>query len=113
MSANTSASHPLDPLSAEEIQRTIAIVRATHQNVYFNIVSLHEPRKAEMSKWLENRSSAARPRRVADVCVIAPGGRVGDGVVDIETKKIVEWNWVTDMQPIVSGVQFLARVFIR
>lgn len=39
---------------------------------------------------------------MADVCVIAPGGKVGDGVVDIAGKKIVEWNWVTGMQPIVS-----------
>ncbi|KAK3192072.1 peroxisomal copper amine oxidase [Lecanicillium sp. MT-2017a] len=94
--------HPLDPLSAAEIQQTVTIVRGTHQNVYFNIVSLHEPRKAEMSKWLENKSSNQRPRRMADVCVIAPGGKVGDGVVDIAGKKIVEWNWVTGMQPIIT-----------
>ena len=102
MAAKAPTSHPLDPLSAAEIQQTVSIVRATHQNVYFNIVSLHEPRKAEMSQWLANKSSAARPHRMADVCVIAPGGKVGDGVVDIEAKKIVQWDWISGMQPIVS-----------
>lgn len=95
--------HPLDPLSAVEIQQTVFVVRASRQDVYFNVVSLHEPRKAEMLKWLENKSLAVKPRRMADVCVIAPGGKVGDGIVDIEGRKIVKWNWVTGVQPIVSG----------
>lgn len=94
--------HPLDPLSSDEIKSAIAVVRASHPNVFFNVVSLHEPRKAAMTKWLENRSTANKPPRVADVTVIAPGGKVGDGLVDLSSKKISEWKWVEGFQPIVS-----------
>lgn len=97
--------HPLDPLSAEEIEAAVAIVRETHQNVKFQIVSLHEPRKATMSKWLADRSHATKPPRVADVSVIAPGGNVGDGLVDLEKKQIVQWEWINGQQPIVSHIQ--------
>lgn len=97
------SSHPLDPLTSVEIQAVVAIVRESHKNVYFNIVSLHEPRKADMSKWLAQRSPNSKPRRVADVCVIAPGGKVGDGLVDLSSKRIAEWKWTTEVQPIVSA----------
>ena len=91
--------HPLDPLSASEIQTSVSVVRQEHQNVFFNIISLHEPRKAAMTQWLEQ--GGGRPRRIADVCVIAPGGKVGEGLVDVAARKIVEWNWISDLQPIV------------
>lgn len=55
-----------------------------------------------MVKWLEHRSAATKPPRVADVTVIAPGGKVGDGLVDLRSKKIIKWEWVEGMQPIVS-----------
>lgn len=96
--------HPLDPLSGEEIRAAIASVRASHRNVQFNVVSLHEPRKAEMTRWLEHRTVATRPPRVADVTVIAPGGKVGDGLVNLESKRITQWEWVEGKQPIVSGL---------
>ena len=95
--------HPLDPLSADEIRTAISIVRASNRNVQFNVVSLHEPRKAAMTRWLDNRSAATKPSRVADVTVIAPGGKVGDGLVDLGTKSITQWQWVEGKQPIVSG----------
>lgn len=94
--------HPLDPLSATEIQNVISIVRKTHKNVNFHVVSLHEPRKAGMTKWLAERSNATKPPRVADVSVIAPGGKVGDGLVDLGKSQIVQWEWVNGRQPIVS-----------
>lgn len=103
MSSSQTGPHPLDPLTSGEIQATVAIVRESHKNVHFNIVSLHEPRKAEMSKWLAQRSSDSKPRRMADVCVIAPGGKVGDGLVDLNSRKIAEWKWTSEVQPIVSG----------
>lgn len=96
------STHPLDPLSAGEIQSAISIVRAAHKNVNFHVVSLHEPRKAAMTKWLANRSASTKPPRVADVSVVAPGGKVGDGHVDLAKKQIVHWEWVNGRQPIVS-----------
>lgn len=103
MDSSATLRHPLDPLSAGEIGAAISIVRASYRNVQFNVVSLHEPRKTAMTRWLENRATATKPPRVADVTVIAPGGNVGDGLVDLGTKRITQWQWVEGKQPIVSG----------
>lgn len=99
---SSTAQHPLDPLSSGEIKTAISVVKAAHGNVYFNVVSMHEPRKAAMTKWLSARSADTKPPRVADVSVIAPGGKVGDGLVDIGSRKIVSWEWLEGVQPIVS-----------
>ncbi len=95
--------HPFDPLSLSEIEVAISTVKKIHGDVFFNVVSLHEPRKAEMMAWLEKPGSAPRPARVADVVVIAPGGKVFDGLVDIKTSKIVKWDHMEGVQPIVRN----------
>lgn len=98
--------HPFDPLSLDEIQSAIGIVKKAHGDVFFNVVSLHEPRKAEMTKWMADPANAPRPPRIADIVVIAPGGKVYDGLVDIATKKITKWELLDGLQPIVSAGQF-------
>ena len=94
--------HPFDPLTAAEIQSAISIVKKAHGDVLFNVVSLHEPRKAEMTKWLQDSANLPKPRRVADVVVIAPGGKVYDGLVDLQDGKITKWELLDGLQPIVS-----------
>ncbi|KAF3062450.1 Copper amine oxidase 1 [Daldinia childiae] len=94
--------HPFDPLSLDEIQTAISIVTKAHGDVFFNVVSLHEPRKAEMIKWLENSADAPRPPRIADIVVIAPGGKVYDGLVDIAVGKITKWELLDGLQPIIT-----------
>lgn len=94
--------YPLDPLSLEEIQTAISAVKKAHGDVKFNVVSLHEPRKAEMQAWLQNPDSAPRPARIADLVVIAPGSKVYDGLVDIKEAKIIKWEHIDGVQPIVS-----------
>ncbi|KAI1472991.1 copper amine oxidase [Daldinia caldariorum] len=94
--------HPFDPLSQDEIQSVIGIVKKVHEDVSFNVISLHEPRKAEMTKWLENPAEAPRPPRVADVVVIAPGGKVYDGLVDLSDGKITKWELLDGLQPIIT-----------
>lgn len=101
--------HPFDPLSLDEIQTAITAVKKAHGDVFFNVVSLHEPRKAEMSAWLEDPEKAPRPARVADVVVIAPGGGVYDGFVDIKTATITHWELMDGVQPIVSRVSSVPR----
>lgn len=98
----TEIPHPFDPLSLEEIETVITSVKKAHGDVFFNVVSLHEPRKAEMSAWLEDPEKLPRPARIADVVVIAPGGKVYDGLVDIKTASIKHWEQLDGLQPIVS-----------
>lgn len=95
--------HPFDPLSLDEIETTITLVKKAYGDVFFNVVSLHEPRKAEMTAWLAEPKKAPRPARVADVVVIAPGGAVYDGLVDIKSGKITHWEQLDGLQPIVSS----------
>jgi len=102
-SVNAYLPHPLDPLTPSEIEVAIAVVKKEHgDNLFFNVVALHEPRKAEMTAWLENPTTAPRPKRVADVVVIAKGGKVYDGLVDLASKKITSWVWAEGQQPIIT-----------
>ncbi|KAF3806807.1 Copper amine oxidase 1 [Colletotrichum gloeosporioides] len=94
--------HPLDPLSAAEIEKAIAAVTAAHGEVFFNVVSLHEPRKAEMTAFLAAPGTAPRPARIADVVVIAKGGKVYDGLVDIASGAITKWELMEGVQPIIT-----------
>ncbi|KAI1198805.1 peroxisomal copper amine oxidase [Nemania serpens] len=93
--------HPLDPLSEAEIQSAVELVKKAHGDLFFNVVSLHEPRKAEMMKWLED-PSAPRPARIADVVVIAPGGKVYEGFVDLASGTITKWDLLDGLQPIIT-----------
>jgi len=94
--------HPFDPLSLAEIEAAISVVKKAHGDVHFNVVTLHEPRKAEATAWLAAPDSAPRPKRVADVVVIAPGGGVYDGLVDLDGPTITYWGLLDGEQPIVS-----------
>lgn len=94
--------HPFDPLTSTEIETAIVTIKKSHGNVHFNVVTLHEPRKAEMTAWLAAPDSAARPKRFADVVVIAPGGKVYDGLIDLAEAKITKWELLDGEQPIVS-----------
>lgn len=104
-SLSTDIPHPFDPLSLDEIQAVITVVKKAHGDVFFNVISLHEPRKVEMTAWLAELDKAPRPARVADVVVIARGGAVFDGLVDIKTGNITHWEQLDGVQPIVSRIE--------
>lgn len=102
MGAATEIPHPFDPLTLSEIEIAISTVKKAHGEVKFNVVALQEPRKAEMTAWLEAPETAPRPKRIADVVAIAPGGKVYDGLVALDEPKIIEWVEAVGQQPIVS-----------
>ncbi|KAK3381734.1 copper amine oxidase [Podospora didyma] len=94
--------HPFDPLSLAEIETAITTVKKAHGDVFFNVVALHEPRKAEMTAWLAAPETAPRPKRVADLAVIAPGGKVYDALVTLDEPKIIKWELLDGEQPIIT-----------
>ena len=55
-----------------------------------------------MLKWLEDPTHNSKPARVADVVAIAPGGKVYDGLVDLKERKIIKWEALDGVQPLVS-----------
>lgn len=93
--------HPFDPLSALEIEKATAIVREEHGSLFFNAVTVWEPRKEEMLAWLADPEHTVRPHRVADVVAIGKGSKVYDGLVDLDEGKIVKWELTEDVQPLV------------
>ncbi|KAF1957606.1 hypothetical protein CC80DRAFT_47965 [Byssothecium circinans] len=94
--------HPFDPLSETEIEQAVAIIRKEHSNVFFNTVTLWEPRKAEMMKWIKDPEHTPRPHRVADVVCIGKGSKVFDGIVDLTVRKIVSWELTDGVQPLIT-----------
>ena len=95
--------HPLDPLSGREIKRAVDIVRGEHEGLFFNAITLWEPRKKEMQAWILDPDHTQRPRRVADVVAIGGGSKVYDGLVDLEEGKSLSWELTEGVQPLVMG----------
>lgn len=95
-------SHPFDPLSEAEIERAVALVRTEHSDVFFNAVTLWEPRKAEMLKWIKEPQHSPRPARVADVVCIGRGSKVFEALVNLDKGNLVSWEQKDGVQPLVS-----------
>ncbi|TVY88924.1 Copper amine oxidase [Lachnellula willkommii] len=96
------APHPFDPLSNAEIDAAVQIIGKELGQLHYNAVTLREPAKAEMLKWLEDSVNIPRPSRVADVVAIAPGGKVYDGLVDLKNGKIIKWDVLEGVQPLIT-----------
>ncbi|KAK4982058.1 peroxisomal copper amine oxidase [Elasticomyces elasticus] len=94
--------HPFDPLTAKEIEKAVAIVNSEHQGLFYNTVTLWEPRKVEMMAWLADPDHNVRPHRVADVVAVGRGSKVYDGLVDLEEGKIVRWELTEGVQPLIT-----------
>lgn len=95
--------HPFDPLSASEIEKVASLVRQEHDSLYYNAITLLEPRKAEMLAWLADPDHTVRPHRVADVVAIGKGSKVFDGLIDLDEQKIVQWELTEGVQPLVRS----------
>ncbi|KAF2172804.1 hypothetical protein M409DRAFT_62493 [Zasmidium cellare ATCC 36951] len=102
ITGQTAPVYPLDPLSSEEIAKAVAIVKREYPNVHFNAVSLWEPRKADMMKYLASPETVPRPHRIADVVAIGKGSKVFDGLVDLNEGRIVKWELTEGVQPLIT-----------
>ncbi|KAI9768486.1 MAG: hypothetical protein M1840_004896 [Geoglossum simile] len=94
--------HPFDPLSEAEIDTVVGVVRKEHGQLFYNAVTLSEPRKAEMLLWLADPQHASRPSRVADVVAIGKGSKVYDGLVDLKEGRIIKWVQLEGVQPLIT-----------
>lgn len=96
--------HPFDPLTGDEIRTAIDAVRKAYGELSFQAVSLLEPRKSDMVKWLADEANTPRPVRIADVTAIGAEGKVYDGFVDLTSTKITKWELLDGVQPIVRHI---------
>ncbi|KAI9852840.1 MAG: hypothetical protein M1824_001708 [Vezdaea acicularis] len=102
VTGNSSPPHPFDPLSESEIESAVQLIRQEHGSLFYNAVTLWEPRKAEMLAWLADSQHAPLPHRIADVVAIAKGSKVYDGLVDLSEGKIVKWELLDGVQPLIT-----------
>ena len=79
--------HPLDPLSAEEIEQAASIVRASgglDPSAWFETIALDEPSKDDLAQ-------EHCPRRAFVACYDPASGHVYDGAVDLVSGKLERW----------------------
>ena len=89
--------HPMDPLIAEEYERSIAILQAaglTDEFGLYPFVTLHEPDKADVLEWRDGEPVA----RAAFV-VVRNGSDTFQSVVDISGARVVSWEPVEGAEP--------------
>lgn len=91
------AGHPLDPLTAAEIEAAVALVGAwdpSDEPVRYPLVRLREPAKEKVLAWTPGQ---AVPR--AALVVQRRGRRTFEGVVDLVAGAVAEWRERTDARP--------------
>jgi primary-amine oxidase len=98
-STGTTVAHPLEMLTGSEITRAVEVLRASGkvaESALFASIVLHEPTKAELSRW---KPGAPVDRRVRAVIVPGPEIRVVEAVVHIDSATIESWTEIDDVRP--------------
>lgn len=98
----STTSFPLDPLTTDEIEAAVHIVRKEHPDVHFNAVTLHEPPKDDLTRYMASPATEPCPHRIADIVAIGKGSKVFDGLVDLDKHKILEWEFAEGKQPLIT-----------
>ena len=94
--------HPFDPLSEAEIDLVVSILRKEHGSLFYNAVTLKEPPKAQMMKWLADPEQTPRPSRIVDVVVIGKESKAFEGLVNLDEQRVIKWEGLEGVQPLVS-----------
>jgi primary-amine oxidase len=95
VAGGAASGHPLDPLSSSEMTRAVSILRAGGElsNGKIATVTLEEPAKNSVLAWKEGDKL---PRQA--LVRILQNARTFQGIVDLDTGKIVSWKQF-DKQP--------------
>jgi len=106
IAAPTEARHPLDALTAAEIETVVNVLRAAghvQERSDFPVLTLHEPAKAAVLSWQAGKSF----ERQAEV-VLADASGVFEGLVDIRAGQLLSWKQRRDVQPRMTNTDFMA-----
>jgi primary-amine oxidase len=99
-------SHPLDPLSAEEIRTAAAVIRASERlgrEVLFIRVFLHEPAKADV---LAFRDGDALDRQAFVLLRDRRARATHEVIVSVTRREILSWQEVSGVQPPITIDEF-------
>jgi Cu2+-containing amine oxidase len=100
------AAHPLDPLTAGEIDAAVAILKTAGklpEGAFFPILVLREPPKAEVLAW---KPGSSLRREAFAVVMDRPAGRTYEAVVDLASSRVLSWTHVPGVQPSVIEEEF-------
>jgi primary-amine oxidase len=91
--------HPLDPLTKEEILKTVEILRAAgkaNRDSRFSLITLHEPPKNEVLQYKEGPDF----RRESFVVVYERRqNQTFEAIVDLRRNTIISWKQIVGVQP--------------
>jgi primary-amine oxidase len=102
------AGHPLDPLSAAEIQASVALLRAAghvDEATRFALIDLDEPDKAEVLAWRQRPTQRRAPSRRAFV-IARHELTVYEAVVDLDARRVESWTPIPGVQSAVSSEEW-------
>jgi primary-amine oxidase len=96
--------HPLDPLTAAEIQAAAAIARtdARLTQAIFPSISLQEPLKADVYAWATGRFALARQARL----VAMVDRTVYEAIVDLDARRIISVVEQPRVEPTIVASEF-------
>ena len=98
-SAPAKASHPLDPLTPQEIEAAVAVLRASQslgERVRFESVELKEPPKESVL----SRNGHQPPEREAFIILLDnDAGNTYEAVVSLDESAVKSWTHVPGVQP--------------
>ncbi len=100
------APHPLDPLSAREIESAVKILKEMKnfpREVLFSTVQLNEPPKAEV--WSFKAGTAFR-REAFAIVMDRPRNKTYEAVIDLKTKKVISWKEINGVQPLIFDGEY-------
>ena len=98
--------HPLDPLNEAEITAAAEILRKDSrvtENSRFYHMALHEPPKAEVLKF---KPGTAFRREAFAAVFERTANKTFEAVVDLRNRKVVSWQEVKGVQPLLMGEDF-------
>ena len=101
--ASTTVRHPLDPLSADEIRATVAILRREHaagDGWRFAMIELHEPSKAALA------GDAPLERAATVLCWNRADGQACKAVVSLTGDRVETWQHRPGEQPNMTVDEF-------
>jgi primary-amine oxidase len=104
--AASQAVHPLDPLSPDEIKLAAQIVSAAPgfpREALFSTIVLKEPAKADV---LNFRPGTPFGRQAFAVLLDRKNNRTFEAIVDLKSERLVSWNQVKGVQPLVMDSEY-------
>lgn len=100
--------HPLDPLSTDEITRAAGAVKASKywkDTIRFTQIRLADPSKEKVWEW---SFGAGHDFSRQAIFTVVDGRKVYEGTVDLDSESVVAWEHIEDAHGMVTFDDFLA-----